>query len=448
MPCVKVRLAATVVVGALLLVPVGVAAQPLAIVAPAAPGGGWDQTARVMQRVLMSVEPDGSVQVENVPGAAGTIGLARFVSAERGNPDALLVTGLVMLSAISTNQSPVKLHDVTPIARLTGEYEVVVVPASSPIQTFRQLVDAFVAAPALVSWGGGSAGGTDDLLVRLIAEAVGVPPAAANYIAFAGGGAALAALLGGQITAGVSGYSEFAGQIESGALRLLAVSSPSRVSGIDAPTLREQGVDRELANWRAVVAPPGLSDAERDALAARVERMARSDEWRAALAAYGWEDLLLTGPAFRQFLLAEQHRVDGVLRRLQSDDSAPHRSRAAVTVSTAPVVALSALACLMAVALLRSFGRETGWVAGAWRAHRKPLVLLCLLALHALFFSVAGFVFASAVLFAAAAHLLGSIRPVRDLAVGLALALALYGVFTGGLGLSLPQDPLTRWITG
>jgi hypothetical protein len=283
--------------------------------------------------------------------------------------------------------------------------------------------------------------------VRLIAEAVGVPPAAANYIAFSGGGAALAALLGGQVTAGVSGYSEFAGQIASGALRLLAVSSPSRVTGIDAPTLREQGVDRELANWRAVVAPPGLSDAERDALAARVERMARSDEWQAALAVNGWEDLLLTGPAFRQFLLAEQHRVDTVLRRLRSGDS-PRRSRATVTAFTAPVVALGALACLMALAFLRSFRLETRWAIGAWRVHRGPLVLLGLLAVHALLFTAAGFVFASAVLFAAAAHLLGSVRPVRDLAVGLALALALYGVFTAGLGMSLPQDPLTRWITG
>jgi putative tricarboxylic transport membrane protein len=428
-----------------LLVMSSPAEAQLVIVAPAAPGGGWDQTARVLQRVLSSVEPGLSVQVENVPGAAGRIGLARFVTAERGNPEALLVTGLVMLSAITTNSSPVTLDHVTPIARLTGEYEVIVVPASSPIRTLRELLDAFIAAPALVSWGGGSAGGTDDLLVRLIAEAVGVPPGDANYVAFSGGGAALAALLGGQVTAGVSGYGEFAGQIESGALRLLAVSSPARVAGIDAPTLREQGVDRDLANWRAVVAPPGLSDAERDALAARVERMALSPEWQAALERNGWENLLLTGPAFRQFLLAEQHRVDAVLRRLRSDAVQPGGRRASVSPSTLPAAAFGALACLLALALVRAARGHAALPASAWRVHARPLVLLGYLALHAVLLPLAGFIPANAALFAIAAGLLGSRRPLRDIAVGVAIAAVLFAVFTAGLGLSLPQDPVTRW---
>ena len=129
----------------------------LTIVAPAAPGGGWDQTARVLQQVLAQVEPGSTVQVENVPGAAGTIGLARFVTAERGNPQALLVTGLVMVSAIAINHSPVRIADTTPIARLTGEYEAIVVPAASPWRTLADLIAAFKAAPDRVTWGGGSA---------------------------------------------------------------------------------------------------------------------------------------------------------------------------------------------------------------------------------------------------------------------------------------------------
>ena len=183
-----------------------------------------------MQRALLALTPPGIVQVENVPGAAGTIGLARFVTAERGRPEALLVTGLVMVAAIATTRSAASLADATPIARLTGEHEVIVVPAASPHRTLRDLLDAFVAAPASVSWGGGSAGGTDDLLVRLIAEAVHVPPAAANYVAFSGGGEALAALLGGQLTAGVSGYGEFAPSIAAGQLRVLATLGAGRAS--------------------------------------------------------------------------------------------------------------------------------------------------------------------------------------------------------------------------
>jgi putative tricarboxylic transport membrane protein len=269
-----VRIAAGILL--LLLVPALVTAQPLVITAPAAPGGGWDQTARAIQRVLAETEPGASVQVDNVPGAAGTIGLARFIQSERGNPGALLVTGLVMVSGVIINGSPVSLADTTPIARLTGEYEVIVVPAASPFRSLADLVDAFRKNPGSVSWGGGSAGGTDDLLVRLLAEQIGLPASSVNYIAFAGGGAALAGVLGGQLSAAVSGYAEFAGQIGAGQLRVLAVSSASRVGSIDAPTLRESGIALDLANWRAIVAPPGLSDAEQEALTARVTRVATS----------------------------------------------------------------------------------------------------------------------------------------------------------------------------
>ena len=313
------------------------AASTLTIVAPAAPGGGWDQTARVMQRVLAETEPGAIVQVDNVPGAAGTIGLARFVQSERGNANALLVTGLVMVSGVITNQSPVTLADATPIARLTGEFEIIVVPASSPYRSMRDLVEAFKRDPGAIAWGGGSAGGTDDLLVRLLAEQVGLPASAVNYIAFAGGGAALAAVLGGQVTAGVSGHAEFAGQIEAGQLRVLAVSSPARVAAIDAPTLRDAGVALDLANWRAVVAPPGLSDAARDALVNRVTRLARSDAWTKALAQNGWEDLFLAGLPFRQFLLSEQARISTVLARLAAGDTArPSRRTLAITPTTLP----------------------------------------------------------------------------------------------------------------
>ena len=180
----------------------------------------------------------------------------------------------------------------------------------------RDLLDAFVAAPASVSWGGGSAGGTDDLLVRLIAEAVDVPPAAANYVAFSGGGEALAALLGGQVTAGVSGYGEFAQSIATGQLRVLATLGAGARAAVDAPTLRESGVALDLANWRAVVAPPGISAAEQDALTRRVRRMVASPSWRETLQRTGWTDAYLDGAAFRQFLLAEQARVHAVLGRL------------------------------------------------------------------------------------------------------------------------------------
>jgi putative tricarboxylic transport membrane protein len=338
------------------------AAQSFTIVAPAAPGGGWDQTARVLQRVLAEIEPDVDVQVENVPGAAGTIGLARFVQSERGNPNAVLITGLVMVSGVIANGSPVTLAETTPIARLTGEYEVIGVPAASAHQSMRDLLEAFGRDPGAVSWGGGSAGGTDDLLVRLLAERVGLPASRVNYIAFPGGGPAVAALLGGQVTAGVGGYSEFAGQVEAGLLRVLAISAPSRVAGIDAPTLRESGVDLDLANWRGVVGPPGLSDAERDALIGRFSHVAQSPAWTRALQEYGWEDLFLPGVAFRQFLLGEQARVSPVLERLAAGDAAPGSRPFVPTPFTVPRLISAIFAVLVAASLVTRTrtGRSTG----------------------------------------------------------------------------------------
>jgi putative tricarboxylic transport membrane protein len=423
------------------------------IVAPAAPGGGWDQTARALQLALAGVEPGVSVQVDNVPGAAGTIGLARFVSAERGNPDALLVTGNTMLSGITLNRSPVTLADTTPIARLTGEAELIVVPSTSPIRTFTDLRAAFTASPSAVAWGGGSAGGTDDLLVRVLAESIGVPPQRVNYIAFAGGGAALAALLGGQVTAGVSGFGEFAGQIEAGTLRPLAVSSSRRIPGIDAPTLRELGLDLAFSNWRGIVAPPGLTDAERDALTMRIERVAKSAQWHTVLERYGWDDMLLTGAAFKQFLLAEQSRVNAVLQHLSTGDGTPaRRPRFTPTPQFAPILVLAGLALLLVATAVRGrayskvLPNRGSFQAASHAGDARAGVLAAALAAHAIAMPLIGFVPAGTGLFVFATALFGSRRWSRNLAIGFATTVVLYVTFTFALGMALPADPLTRWL--
>ena len=272
------------------------------IMAPAAPGGGWDQTARTMQNLLRTEGISENVQVVNVPGAGGTIGLAQFVNQSSGNPEDLIVGGYVMVGAILTNQSPVDLSMVTPIARLTGEQEAIVVPAGSDIQTMADLVAQLKADPGSVSWGGGSAGGTDHILAGLIAKAAGVDPTLVNYIAYSGGGEALAAILGGQTTVGVSGYGEFQSQVEAGQLRLLAVSGEARMAGVDAPTLREAGVDVALENWRMVAAAPGLTAEQTAAISADIEKLAKSEGWKAELATRGWDDRYLSGPEFQKEL--------------------------------------------------------------------------------------------------------------------------------------------------
>ncbi|HRO12800.1 tripartite tricarboxylate transporter substrate binding protein [Amaricoccus sp.] len=288
-------------------------AADYSILAPAAPGGGWDQTARTMQSVMQQEGISGNVQVTNVPGAGGTIGLAQFVTQSKGDPEDLIVGGYVMVGAILTNASPVDLSMVTPIARLTGEAEAIVVPAASDIQTMDDLVAKLKENPGAVAWGGGSAGGADHIMAGLIAKAVGVDPTQVNYIAFSGGGEALAAILGGQVTVGVSGLGEFESQIEAGQLRLLAVSGEERIEGVDAPTLREAGVDVALENWRMVAAAPGISDEEKAAITADVEKLATSEAWKQELATRGWDDRYLAGPEFEAQLAADIEATRAIL---------------------------------------------------------------------------------------------------------------------------------------
>jgi putative tricarboxylic transport membrane protein len=310
------RLLFAAIAAAGLAVPAQAQMDALTVMAPAAPGGGWDQTARSMQQALQEAGAVSNVQVVNVPGAGGTVGLAQFVNDSRGKADQMIVGGYVMVGAIIANQAPVSLADVTPIARLTGEYEGVVVPASSDIKTMQDLVAKLKEDPGSVSWAGGSAGGVDHILVGQIAKAAGVDPTKINYIPYSGGGEALAAILGGQVTAGVSGTGEWQGQIESGDLRLLAVSSAERLEGFDAPTLKESGLDVETQNWRMVAAPPELSDEDRAKVLETVEKMAESDAWKAILEQKGWENTFLAGDEFQAYLKDQVEQTTAVLKDL------------------------------------------------------------------------------------------------------------------------------------
>lgn len=287
----------------------------LKIMAPAAPGGGWDGTARSMQQALTASGIAKSVQVNNVNGAGGTIGLAQFVNGAKGDGSQLMVNGFVMVGAILLNKSPVNLSQVTPIARLTAEAQVIVVPADSPIKTAKDLADRVKADPAKVTWAGGSAGGVDHIMAALFAGSVGGDATKINYIPFSGGGEALAALLGGRVTAGISGYGEFEGQIKAGKLRVVGVSSGTRLPNApDAPTLKEGGVNLEVLNWRSVVAPPGITAEQRKVLADAIEKMTKSKEWAEILKARGWDDAYLGGAEFEAFLKSEDTRVGKVLR--------------------------------------------------------------------------------------------------------------------------------------
>jgi len=290
----------------------GYPTEDIQIMAPADPGGGWDSTSRAMQPVLEEVGGVGA-EVYNVGGAGGTIGLAQFAEETTGDPHQLMVMGLVMVGGILTNDSQVTLDDVTPIASLTAEQEAIVVTADSEYETLEQLVEAWTADPTSIAWGGGSAGGTDHILVGLLAQEAGIEPSGINYVAHSGGGEAVNAILSGAVTAGVSGVSEFVDQVEAGEMRFLAVSGESAPEGIDSPTIADAGFDVVLENWRGVMGAPDLSDADREAVVGLITEMHDSEAWQAALEENGWSDFFQAGDEFATFLGEEQTRIQGVL---------------------------------------------------------------------------------------------------------------------------------------
>ena len=282
---------------------------------PAAPGGGWDGLARAIEQAARGAGLVGNFQFENVGGAGGSVGLPRFVAQRRGRPDSLMVAGSVMVGATLTNKTPVGIKDVTPIARLTDEASAVVVPASSDIRDIKGLFDALKANPGAVSVGGGSAGGTDHITLGLILKALGRNAREGSYVAFAGGGPANAAILGAQVRAGISGYSEFAEQIKAGRMRALATTGESR-SDPAVPTLRESGVDVVTANWRGVFAPPGLRPEAREALTRFVTALHALPAWHELLATRGWDDAFLAGADFERYLAADTAATETVLKEL------------------------------------------------------------------------------------------------------------------------------------
>ena len=291
------------------------ASANLKMMIPANPGGGWDTTGRALGNALRDAGVASSVTFENKGGAAGAIGLAQFFNASKGDPNAVMVMGAVMLGGIITGKPPVSVTQITPIARLTSEYNVFVLPENSPFKTMKDVVEQLKKDPGSVKWGGGSRGSTEHIAAAMIAQAVGVPAAKINYVPFRGGGEATAAILGGNVSIGGSGYSEFQPYIESGKMRPVAVTSAKRLNGINVPTLKEQGIDVEIGNWRGVYGAAGITPAQQAALADMVAKATKTQAWQDALAKNNWTPALLTGQAFADFVDADFASLRAIMVR-------------------------------------------------------------------------------------------------------------------------------------
>ncbi|WP_190264145.1 Bug family tripartite tricarboxylate transporter substrate binding protein [Glutamicibacter nicotianae] len=291
------------------------ARNKLVIMAPASPGGGWDGFSREAQQALKSIGAVNNVQVTNIPGAGGTIGLSQFVQMT-GRHDMLMATGGVMVGAIELADSEATMKDVELIARMSDDYAALVVPAKSKIKTLDEFVEAWKKDPGGTSIAGGSLGSIDHLLTGKVAQEVGIDPAKANYIAYSGGGEALTSMLAGTTAGGMSGYNEVADQIEAGNLRALAISSEERLPGIDIPTFKEQGVDAVMANWRGFAAAPGITEEDKQVFVEMVHEIHESEQWKDALERNNWTDSFMIGKEFEDYVDSEIEVTEQIVKGL------------------------------------------------------------------------------------------------------------------------------------
>ncbi|AZD85235.1 Tricarboxylate transport protein TctC [Pseudomonas chlororaphis subsp. aureofaciens] len=276
-------------------------------------GGGYDQTARVLGKALLEAGTAKSVTFENKGGAGGTLGLAQFANSTKGDPNALLVVGAIMVTAVEQNKPQISLKDVTPIARLFTEYNVLAVRDESPYKTLEDLLKDFKANPASIKWGGGSKGSIDHIGIAELASKMEVPVNQVNYVAYAGGGEVVAATLGGHITVITGGYAELAKYVQSKQFRLLAIGAPERVPGIDAPTLKEKGYDVIIGNWRGVYGAANLTAEQRKQVTDAVLAATNSKVWQDNVKANAWSPSILTGDEFGKFVDEEHQRLRAML---------------------------------------------------------------------------------------------------------------------------------------
>ena len=278
------------------------AATNLKMMIPANPGGGWDTTGRALGKALLDGKLADTVTFENKGGAAGALGLAQFVAGSKGDGNAIMVMGAVMLGGLITGKPPVSLSSATPLARLTSEYNVFVLPANSPFKSMKDVIEQFKKDPGSVKWGGGSRGSTEHIAAAMIARQVGVDATKINYVAFRGGGEATAAILGGNVTIGGGGYSEMAEYIAAGKMKALAVTSGARLKDISVPTLKEQGIDVEIGNWRGVYGAPGITPEQSKVLIDLLVKATKTKSWAESLEKNNWTPALLTGAEFAKFV--------------------------------------------------------------------------------------------------------------------------------------------------
>ncbi|CAN7753328.1 tripartite tricarboxylate transporter substrate binding protein [Variovorax sp. LjRoot290] len=291
------------------------AAASMKMMIPANPGGGWDTTGRALGKALQEAGFASTVVYENKGGAGGALGLTQFVNSSKGDPNALMIMGAVMIGGLISARQPAQLQQATPLARLLTEDQVFVLPADSPLKSMQDVIAQLKKNPGSVKWGGGSRGSTEHIAAAMIAQEVGVDPARINYVAFRGGGEAVSAILGNNVTVGGSAYTEFGEYLKAGKMRAIAVTSAQRLKEVDAPTLKEQGINVVISNWRGLYGAPGITPEQRKTLIDGIVKAMKTNAWQQAVEQNKWTPAPITGDEFAKFVESEFTRLQAIMTK-------------------------------------------------------------------------------------------------------------------------------------
>jgi putative tricarboxylic transport membrane protein len=289
-------------------------------IAPANPGGGWDFTCRQIGKIMYDIKAvDKPIQVTNMAGAGG--GLAfNHVVAERGTDADLIVAAS---SATSTRLAQNAYagrtaSEVRFVGAIGADPGVIVVAKDSPYKSLRNLINAIKADPGSVAFAGGSAtGGFDHLKPLMLLQRAGFTDITkVKYIGVDGGADAITQTVGGFTQAMTGDMSEIVGFLKAGEIRVLAVLTEERVPGFDdIPTAKEQGFDVVAVNWRGLYVPRGVSDEVFNSWAEKLQKVADSAEWKAAMAANGLAPFTKVGVDFQSYV----DQVVSEVRQLSKD---------------------------------------------------------------------------------------------------------------------------------
>ena len=310
--------ATTLGVAAPVLAQDGPAIDSIHFLIPGGAGGGWDGTARGTGEALTGAGLVGSASYENMSGGGGGRAIGYIIENAESNHGTLMVNSTPIIIRSLTGVFPQNFRDLTLVAGTIGDYAAIVVSADSDIQNMGDLVAAFEEDSSAVSVGGGSVpGGMDHLVAAMVLQAGGVDPTEVSYVAYDGGGEAIAGILSGEIDALSTGFSEAVELARAGEVRIIGVTSEERVDTYDeAPTMMEQGLDTSFVNWRGFFAAPGLPEDQLAAYQEVIEQMYETEHWEEVRQRNGWVNIHNSGDDFETFLENQEQEIGDLMRTL------------------------------------------------------------------------------------------------------------------------------------